>query len=213
MMAGERPGELVCGDRSDIALEDAALVQRTRKGDMRAFGMLVAKYQDRIFNLILRMCPRHAEAEELTQETFLRALERIGQFRGNSKFYTWLFRIGANLTLSHRRRVGRVRFQSLSGTDEFDGTQADHLTAAVAAKRQVNPAAAAMTAETRTRVLEALEELDDEFRLVVLLRDVEEMDYDQISQVTGLPLGTVKSRLHRARCLLRQSLASLMEPR
>jgi len=210
-MAGERSDELAGGESSEVVFEDAALVQRTRKGDMRAFGMLVAKYQDRIFNLILRMCPRHAEAEELAQETFLRALERIGQFRGNSKFYTWLFRIGANLTLSHRRRVGRVRFQSLSGPDEMEGTQADHLTAAVAAGRQAGPLAAAMAAETRRRVLDALEELDDDFRLVVLLRDVEEMDYDQIAQVTGLPLGTVKSRLHRARCLLKQSLADLME--
>ena len=212
-MAGERSEESAGGDGSEMVFDDAVLVQRTRKGDMRAFGMLVAKYQDRIFNMILRMCPRHAEAEELAQETFLRALERIAQFRGNSKFYTWLFRIGANLTLSHRRRVGRVRFQSLSGPDELAGTQADHLTAAVAARREPNPPTAAIAGETRQRILQALEELDDDFRLVVLLRDVEEMDYDEISQVTGLPLGTVKSRLHRARCLLKQSLADLMDVR
>ena len=140
-------------------------------------------------------------------------MEQIGQFRGNSKFYTWLFRIAANLTISHRRRVGRIRFQSLTGPDEFEDAQAERLTAAVAAKRQRGPQAAAMSSETSRRVAEALEELDDDFRLVVLLRDVEEMDYDEISQVTGLPLGTVKSRLHRARCLLKQSLADLMDVR
>ena len=210
-MTGERSEERAGGESSEMVFDDAALVQRTRKGDMRAFGMLVAKYQDRVFNLTLRMCPRHAEAEELAQETFLRALERIGQFRGNSSFYTWLFRIGANLTLSHRRRVGRVRFQSLSGPEESGGTQADHLTSAMAAKRQMDPPTAAIAGETRRRILEALEELDDDFRLVVLLRDVEEMNYDEIAQVTGLPLGTVKSRLHRARCLLKQSLADLMD--
>ena len=193
-----------------IAFDDAALVERTCNGDMRAFGVLVAKYQDRILNMILRMCPRHAEAEELTQETFLKALERIGQFRGHSKFYTWLFRIGANLAISHRRRAGRVRFQSLAGPEQFEGTQADRLTAAVAARREADPATAAMSAEAARRVLAALEEIDDELRLVVVLRDVEDMNYDEISQVTGMALGTVKSRLHRARCMLREKLADLI---
>ena len=197
-------------DRSTIAFEDAALVQRARKGDMRAFGLLVAKYQDRIFNMVLRMCPQRAVAEELTQEAFLKGLQRLGQFRGHSKFYTWLFRIAANLAISHRRRAGRVRFQSLTGPEEFDGSQADLLTAAQAAKRQAGPLAEAMSAENRQRIAQALEELDEEFRLVVILRDIEDMDYAEIAAVTGLPVGTVKSRLHRARCTLKEKLRDLV---
>ena len=213
----DRASNILAGDkavptgRDRAGFEDTALVERTRNGDMQAFGLLVTKYQDRTFNMILRMCPRQAEAEELAQDAFLKALEQIGQFRGNSKFYTWLFRIAANLTISHRRRVGRIRFQSLTGPDEFEGAQAERLTAAVAAKRQRGPQAAAMSSETSRRVAEALEELDDEFRLVVILRDVEEMDYAGIAQVTGLPVGTVKSRLHRGRCMLKEKLAALME--
>jgi RNA polymerase sigma-70 factor (ECF subfamily) len=176
---------------------------------MQAFGSLVAKYQDRIYNLVLRMCGRPSDAEELAQETFLKALERISQFRGTSQFYTWLFRIAANLTISHRRRVGRVKFQSLTGSEEFEESQAAALTAAMAQRREPAPETHAMSAETNRRVMQALEELDDEFRLVVLLRDVEDMDYSEIAQVLGLPSGTVKSRLHRARCILKERLADL----
>jgi RNA polymerase sigma-70 factor (ECF subfamily) len=197
------------GGKGTIAFEDSALLEQCRRGDMQAFGALVAKYQDRIFNMVFRMCGRRADAEELAQETFLKALERIGQFRGQSQFYTWLFRIAANLTISHRRRGGRVRFQSLSGPEEFEQSQADALTAAVARKRSPAPEAAAMAAETGRRVMDALEELDDEFRLVVVLSDMEEMDYAQISDVLGVPIGTVKSRLHRARCILKDKLADL----
>jgi RNA polymerase sigma-70 factor (ECF subfamily) len=197
------------GPKGTIAFSDAALVEQCRRGDMQAFGSLVAKYQDRIFNMIYRMCGRRADAEELAQEAFLKALERITQFRGQSQFYTWLFRIAANLTISHRRRGGRVRFQSLSGPEEFEHSQADALTAAMARRRSPAPEAAVMAAETQQRVMEALEELDDEFRLVVVLCDIEDMDYAQIAQVLGVPVGTVKSRLHRARCMLRDKLADL----
>ena len=177
---------------------------------MQAFGLLVAKYQDLIYNVIYRMNGRRADAEELAQETFLKAMERIGQFRGRSRFYTWLFRIAVNLTISHRRRAGRVRFQSMTAPEAFGGGQAEGLTAKMADKRNPSPQAAAMSAETVQRVSRALGELDDEFRLVVVLRDVEEMDYANIADVIGVPVGTVKSRLHRARCALKDKLADLV---
>jgi RNA polymerase sigma-70 factor (ECF subfamily) len=193
-----------------IAFEDAALVNRTRNGDMQAFGSLVAKYQDRVFNLVYRMTHRREDAEELAQEAFLKALEKISQFRGHSQFYTWLFRIAANLVISHRRRGGRIRFQSLSGADELGDSQAEVLTAKAAERRNPNPRTAAMANETQARVMQALEELDDEMRIVVILRDMEGMDYTQIAEVLGVPAGTVKSRLHRARTVLRETLVDLV---
>lgn len=211
-MAGESDAA-AAASREALVFEDTALVDATRKGDMSAFGTLVAKYQDRIFNMVSRMCPRRAEAEELTQEAFLRALERIGQFRGHSRFYTWLFRIAANLALSHRRRVGRIKFQSMTDPDSCGGTQADRLTAALAARRQPDPAKDAISAETARAVMAAIEELDDDFRLVVILRDVEGMDYAEVAEVTGAASGTVKSRLHRARLILREKLAHLVDVR
>ena len=195
-----------------LAFEDASLVDRVKKGDMEAFADLVAKYQDRVYNLMLRMSGQTADAEELTQDAFLRALERIGQYHGRSGFYTWLFRVAANLALSRRRRAARVQFHSLDATDD-DGngrTQADNLTAAMARRRDPSPEDAAMKSESRQRVLAALGELDDEFRLAVVLCDIEQMDYATAAEVAGVPLGTIKSRLHRGRCLLRTRLASLV---
>jgi RNA polymerase sigma-70 factor (ECF subfamily) len=194
-----------------IAFDDAELVQRCREGDMRAYGTLVAKYQDRIHNLIFRMCSRSADTEELAQETFLKALERIGQFRGNSKFYTWLFRIAVNLTISYRRRAGRIRFHSMNGPEEYEEARSQSLTAQLAQRRSPGPERVAMAGETSSRIAEALEELEDEFKMVVVLRDIEDMDYATIAEVVGVPVGTVKSRLHRARCLLRQRLADLVD--
>ena len=194
-----------------IAFEDAALVERCRKGDLRAFEALVAKYQDRVYTLLLRMVNRPAEAEELAQETFLKALEKLSLFRGASGFYTWLFRIAANLAISHRRRGQRVRFRPLDGPDDGDVSQADALTAATAELRNAPPEAAAMAEETKERVTEALEELDDDYRLVVVLRDVEDMDYGQIADMLEVPVGTVKSRLHRARMILKEKLSDLVE--
>ncbi len=178
---------------------------------MQGFAGLVAKYQDRIFNTIYRMHHNRAEAEELAQETFLRALERISQFRSQSRFYTWIFRIAVNLTISHRRRAARIRFHSLDGSQQRGGSQVDALTATIPARRNCSPEMRVMTAETNRRVLQAVEELDDEYRLVVVLRDMEDMNYQHISDVTGVPVGTVKSRLHRGRCILKERLADLVE--
>ncbi|MHC4563247.1 MAG: RNA polymerase sigma factor [Planctomycetota bacterium] len=189
-----------------IALDDRELVQRTKDGDMQAFGVLVGKYQDRVFNLALRMCNRRADAEELAQEAFLRALERIGQFKGESRFYTWLFRIAANLTISHRRRSGRVRFVSMDRHDQDDPPVAETITAEVAERREPGPPAKAEAAERRDMVAEALDSLDEPFRLVLVLRDMQGMDYAEVAEVLKVPVGTVKSRLFRARCLLRQRL-------
>jgi len=193
-----------------IAFEDTVLIDRCRKGDMQAFGLLVAKYQDRLFNMVYRMCGRRADAEELAQEAFLKALQNLPKFRGQSRFYTWLFRIAANLTISHRRRAGRVAFHSMTQSDDFDGTQAEGLTASIAERRAPSPEAVAMSAEAADRVTQALDELDDEFRLVVILRDIEDMDYTEVAEVVGVPVGTVKSRLHRARCMLREKLHDLV---
>lgn len=203
-MSGSQPPA-----KAALVIDDVVLVERSRKGDMQAFGTLVTKYQDRIYNLVLRMVGRASDAEELAQETFLRALERLSQFRGGSQFYTWLFRVAANLAISHRRRGGKVRFQSMTGPDDGDENQSAALTAGMAQRREARPDDAAQSAEVNRRVMRALEELDDEFRLVVFLRDMEDMDYAEIADVLELPVGTIKSRIHRARSMLKEKLADL----
>ncbi len=139
-----------------IEFQDQALVTRSRKGDMQAFGLLVAKYQDRIYNLILRLCGNAADAEELAQETFLKALEKISTFRGSSRFYTWLFRIAANLAISARRRSGRVRFLSIAGASDDDSEPSPE--SRIADVREPSPSHAAMSAETARAVTAALEQ-------------------------------------------------------
>lgn len=193
---------------ASLAFDDSALVEASRRGDMQAFAALASRYQDRLYNMVYRMCGRRADADELTQEVLVRAIEGIREFRGNSGFYTWLFRIAANLVISHRRRGGRIKFHALGGGEGPDD-QATPL-AAMMQNCEACPHGQASSAETNLRVAAALEELDDEFRLVTILRDVEDMDYAQIAQVLDVPVGTVKSRLHRARSILRDKLADLI---
>jgi RNA polymerase sigma-70 factor (ECF subfamily) len=196
-----------------LAFEDGPLADRCRKGDLRAFEALVAKYQDRVYNLILRMCGRPADAEELAQETFLKALKKIGQFRGQSSFYTWLFRIATNLTISHQRHlaVGRIRFHSLAEGTAHSGSESANSQARIVNDKSPRPEDAMIAEELNQRIAEAIEQLDGEFRIVVVLRDVEEMDYSQIAEVLEVPMGTVKSRLHRGRDILREKLSDLMQ--
>jgi len=181
---------------------------------MQAFGALVGRYQDRLFNMVLRMCGSWSDAEELTQEALLKALERIGQFKGFSQFYTWLFRIAANLAISHRRRRARVRFHSMSaaGVDGEGDDPQGPMTTELARQRNPGPLAEAMAADTGRQVAAALDGLDEEFRAVLVLRDVEDMDYAQIAEVLDVAVGTVKSRLYRARAALREKLTDLVEP-
>ena len=188
--------------------EDDLLVARCKSGNMVAFGRLVEKYQDRLFNTILRMVGSYDDALELTQESFFRAMKGIKKFRGNALFYTWLFRIGINLSLNHRNRYQKVRFTSVHNSDQTVGRQADGLMAAMAGK-EASPVQQAQIKESHARVLQALEQLEAPARAVVILRDIEGLNYSQIARVLEVPVGTVKSRLARARASLREQLGDM----
>lgn len=180
---------------------DAELVQRAQQGAPAAFAELVSRYQDRVFNTCFRMCHNEADALDLTQGTFLRALEGLADFRRGSGFYTWLFRIAVNLTLSHRRTRARRATLSLAAQPDDEPVRdvpAPATRTAVAAPAEAH--------ELQERVAWALAQLDGEFRAAVVLKDIEDMDYAQIAEVLGVPVGTVKSRIHRGRMLLRELL-------
>lgn len=204
--ASNNTGGSTTAIRSTIAFDDAALIQRFRRGDIESFGLLITKYQDRIYNLMLRMCGRNGLAEELAQDAFVRAMEKIDQFRGKSSFYTWLFRIATNLAISYRRKHGKIQFHSLSATGENEKSLGAKL-----ASNQGDPVDAAINKEIKARVSASLEELDDEFRIALILRDMEDMDYTEISQVLDIPVGTVKSRIYRARISMREKLRNLLD--
>ena len=188
--------------------DDLSTVQRVQAGDMAGFADLVAKYQDRVFNTCWRICGHLEDARDLTQEAFLKALKSIGSFRAESGFYTWLFRIAVNLAVSHRRREGYRAAQSLDSSG--DGM------ASAGGLRLVVPEEAGAKMERRelhSLVVNAIQALDTDQRAVVVLRDVEGMDYRQIGELLDISPGTVKSRLHRARCALRKTLAPAIEPK
>jgi len=188
------------------AHEDLELVRSCRAGNIQAFSGLVAKYQDRVFNLSYRLLGNFEEARDISQTAFIRAYESLGTFRGTSAFYTWLYRIVLNAALDARKARAHRQETSMDGMEELSGDARPHLADADCG----DPAEQAVLREQHGRIVQAIHELDDDYRTVVLLRDVEGLDYSEIAEVTGLPAGTVKSRLHRARLVLRDRLKDMV---
>jgi RNA polymerase sigma-70 factor (ECF subfamily) len=186
--------------------EETLLVQRCQKGDTAAMESLILRYQNRIYNVILKICANRDDAAELSQQVFVNIIENIKSFKQQSGFYTWAFRIAVNLTLSHCKKKGKIVFGSLDDSND-DGEEGK------GALRQIihndvapDPAVVAQNKELCRLITKQLEKLTDEHRIILVLRDIEGMDYAKISQVTGVELGTVKSRLSRARDALRRIL-------
>jgi RNA polymerase sigma-70 factor (ECF subfamily) len=187
-----------------ISIDDAVLVQQCQQGDSAAAERLILKYQNRIYNAILRICANPDDAAELTQDTFVKVIENIDKFEGRSSFYTWAFRIGVNLTLNHCQRNVKLGLKSLdAGDSEDDNKDKGALKEILADERLPDPVTVAQNKELCRMVSKALGKLDDAQRAVIVLRDIEGMNYAQIAEVLDIELGTVRSRLSRARANLR----------
>ncbi len=198
-------------DRAEIDL-----ARKAQDGDRSAYGRLISLYQDRLYNAVLRMVGDYEEARELTQETFTRGLDKIDGFRGDASPYTWLFRIATNLSISRLRKVQRHRTFSLDHSPSRPRAgesedQAAGLMSRLASNADAAPAEEIERRERSGKVLEALGRLDAEYRAVLVMRDIEGFDYQQMADVLGLPLGTLKSRLFRARLALRDELKAYMK--
>ncbi|HEX5312648.1 RNA polymerase sigma factor RpoE [Aquabacterium sp.] len=191
---------------------DAALVERVQRGDQRAFEMLVVKYQRRIERLIARMVRDVDLVEDIAQETFIRAYRALPNFRGESAFYTWLYRIGVNTAkkaLLNLKRDPLVTEAALASAEEDDGASrvenelSDGETPeSVLASRQI--------AET---VNQAIEALSDDLRQAITLREIEGLSYEEISELMNCPIGTVRSRIFRAREAIATRLRPLLDTR
>jgi RNA polymerase sigma-70 factor (ECF subfamily) len=173
--------------------DDEDLLDRLRRGDPRAFEALVIAYQHRVFGVALRMLRNRAEAEEVAQEVFLRVHRAIADFRGEAKLSTWLHAIASRLCLN-RLATGERRAVR-EGEEALERLRAD-----------ADPAAHVERAELEAALQRAIDELPGERRIVVVLRDVEGLAYEEIAEVLELPLNTVRSRLHRARMDLKEKL-------
>lgn len=182
--------------------DEAELIARATKGDSEAFGVLVERYQRRVANVALSVVHNQDDAIELAQETFVRAYENLSKFESRSSFSTWLYRIAANLAIDFWRREGRhVVLRGEDAENEIRRLPSDTGDSFKTASRK----------ELSARLTAALEELTPEHRTVILLREVEGLSYDEISEALNCPRGTVMSRLHYARNRLRVLLKDLPE--
>ncbi len=189
--------------------DEQKLVERLKRRDEAAFSELVRLYQGRIFHLVLRMIGDPAEAEELSQEVFITVFKAIDGFRGDSKLSTWMYRVATNHCKNRIKYLSRRARASKRELDEIADRDAIESGTMSTSARLPRPDDMAQARQVERLIQRALLELDDDQRELVVLRDIENMTYEEIQRVTGLPEGTVKSRLHRARQALQQRLAEL----
>ena len=175
---------------------DAECVRRVQQGDTDSFEVLVRRHEKAIFNLVYRLLGNYDEAAEVAQEVFLSAFKSIHQFRGEANFSTWLYRIGLNHASTRRKSLQTSQQRHIP----LDGTE-------VIADGAVDPAKNVEHKEIQQRVQQALNSLDPEDARIVLLRDLQDIPYQDVAEMLDIPVGTVKSRLHRARQALKTSLA------
>ena len=193
----------------NITIDEASLVSQARAGNMAAVNKLILKYQDKVYNLIFRLCGNEADAAELAQDSFVRAIQGLKDFRGQSSFYTWLFRIAVNLTLNFCKKNARLNFQSLDNGpgDETGRELKDYLMDG----KTADPAELASRKEVNGLLLKALEKLEPQQRTVIVLRDIEQMSYSEIAETLEIEIGTVKSRIARGRKNLREILEAAIQ--
>lgn len=175
------------------------LIVRVKQGDIQAFEPLIEAYEKQIYHLCLRMTGNPEDARDLTQEAFLKAWQKLGQYHVESAFSTWLYRLSSNLCIDFLRQQKRRTVFSLT-TEEDTGEEME------VASADPTPEEVILEMDDRRAVADAMKELDEDHRLILTLRVVEDMPYEQIAQVLGVKEGTVKSRLARARTKLRRIL-------
>ena len=190
---------------------ELSLIERCRANDEAAFNEIVALYKVKVYNYLYRMMGHSDDAEDLTQEVFIRMYTSIDTFRSQSSLNTWLFRIASNLCIDHFRRSKKSRAIAYS-LDEPVGGEADGdgLMREVADETYA-PHRLLENQETAQQVQGALEKLPEKLRAALVLHDIEGLPYEEIAQIVGCPLGTVKSRLFNARMQLRQSLTGYLQ--
>jgi len=194
-----------------VSINDAVLIEQYRNGDSEALERLVLKYQNRIYNVILKICADPDDAAELTQETFVKVIENLDKFEGRSGFYTWTFRIAVNLTLNYCQRNSKLAFRSLDAEQQQDDDQVKQvLKDFLSDDSSPDPAAEVQSKELYRIAARTLMGLDETHRAVIILRDIEGMSYARIAEVLDIELGTVRSRLSRARSKMRDILEAIL---
>jgi RNA polymerase sigma-70 factor (ECF subfamily) len=189
---------------------ERSLLRRLRDRDERAFRELIDDHRDRVFNITYRMLGNRAEAEDVAQEVFITVFKTIESFRGDSKFSTWLYRVTVNHCKNRIKYLARRHDRDRDELDETSSQQTNGAVTGLPVRAQA-PDKALQSAQREKLLQEAIAGLDDDQRAVVILRDVEDLSIEEICEITGLADGTVKSRLHRARLVLRKKMQRHVE--
>ncbi len=185
---------------------DQELVERAQKGDKRAFELLVLKYQRKLARLLSRMVRDQAEIEDITQESFIKAYRALPQFRGESAFYTWLYRIAVNTAKNYLVARGR----RAPTTTEFSNEEAEGFEDAELLRDIATPDAELQTKQIAAAVNKAVEALPEELRTAITLREIEGLSYEEIAQMMDCPIGTVRSRIFRAREAIAEKIRPML---
>lgn len=193
-------------EKSGSAASDLALIKRVQQGDRSAFDLLVVKYQHRILKLIMRYVRDPSEAMDVAQEAFLKAYRAAPSFRGDSAFYTWLYRIAINTAKNYLVAAGRRAAQY-----EVDLQDPEQYEAFSKLRDLDTPEGLALSDEIREAVNSAIADLPDDLRTAILLREMEGMTYEEIAQTMECPVGTVRSRIFRAREAIDKRIGALLQ--
>jgi RNA polymerase sigma-70 factor (ECF subfamily) len=186
---------------------DQELVARAQNGDKRAFDLLVLKYQQKVANLISRYIRDPSEVMDVSQDAFLKAYRALPAFRGESAFYTWLYRIAVNTVKNHLVAQGRR-----PPGDDVEAELAEQMDMGARLRESGTPERHALTDEIAETVQRALDDLPDDLRTAIVLRELEGMSYEEIATAMDCPIGTVRSRIFRARDAIDKRLRPLLEP-
>ncbi len=186
---------------------DQQLVERVQRGDKQAFGLLVAKYQRKLARLLSRLIRDPAELEDVAQETFIKAYRALPSFRGDSAFYTWLYRIGINTAKNYLVSQGR----RAPTTTDFDSEEAETFEEGDQLRDINTPERLLMTKQIGETVNVAMEALPEELRTAIVLREIEGLSYEEIASIMECPIGTVRSRIFRAREAISEKLKPLLD--
>ncbi|MDF0533742.1 RNA polymerase sigma factor RpoE [Shewanella sp. A32] len=185
---------------------DQQLVERVQRGDKNAFNLLVQKYQGKVINLISRYVRNQADVADVAQEAFIKAYRALPNFRGESAFYTWLYRIAVNTAKNHLVSQGRR-----APANDVDADEAEYYDGSDALKEFASPERLMLSDEIKKVVFDTLESLPEELKMAISLRELDGMSYEDIANIMDCPVGTVRSRIFRAREAIDKKLQPLLE--
>ncbi len=187
-------------------ITDKEIIERVKNGDKKSYDLLVVKYQQRVINLISRFVKNHSDALDVSQETFIKAYRALPNFRGESAFYTWLYRIAVNTAKNHLT----VQSRKITKSD-YDVTDIEQIEGNMSLTEHTTPENLLVKDELQEIILKTIENLPEDLKSAIMLREIEGLSYEEIANVMECPVGTVRSRIFRAREMIDNKVKPLLE--